>query len=66
MDQGHVPYIYLFGVLCSTAYTKQGFMTLMTCVEMLDANLLQLEQDVIDPTIDQCMRSFVRAWWRTL
>ena len=36
----------------------------MTCVEMLDAKLLQLEQDVIDPTIDQWsdhLRSCVHA-----
>jgi len=31
MDHGHVPYIYLFGVLCSNACTKQRFVTSMSC-----------------------------------
>jgi len=31
IDQGHVPYICLFGVLCSNACTKQRFVTLTTC-----------------------------------
>ena len=53
MDQNHVPYIYLFGVLYSNACTKQRLMASMTCKiqKRLIETSFDIEQDVIDTAI---------------
>jgi len=56
MDQDHVPYIYLVGMLRSNACMKQRFMTLMTTCESAWCKLcLTLSRSLLPHAVN-CIR----------